>query len=82
MPANSQAEYKLTFHPLAMSSDGAPHTGSAFFPIPDGTGLLYRLVGIADKPKPASVIERCDIAAATDVILFRSDKMRFGYVFV
>lgn len=45
MPANGRAEYPLTYRPLTMSRAGALHEGSAFFPIPDGSGLLYRLVG-------------------------------------
>lgn len=45
VPANGSAEYPLTYRPLTMSRAGAPHEGSLFFPIPDGSGLLYRLLG-------------------------------------
>lgn len=50
VPANSSANYTLTFRPLTMSAASQPHEGSIFFPIPDGTGLLYRLEGRAEKP--------------------------------
>ena len=50
MPAGGCAEYPLTFRPLTMSQPGAPHAGSVFFPIPDGSGLLYRLEGSVSEP--------------------------------
>lgn len=46
VPAGGRAEYTLTYRPLTMSSSGAPHEGSVFFPIPDGSGLLYKLTGM------------------------------------
>ncbi|XP_077975805.1 hydrocephalus-inducing protein homolog isoform X2 [Styela clava] len=56
--------YELTYRPLTMSTDGKKHTGSVFFPLPDGTGLLYNLQGQADPPKPVSSISR-DIPCKT-----------------
>lgn len=35
-----------------------------FFPLPDGNGLLYNLLGVADAPKPAGFISR-DIPCKT-----------------
>jgi len=32
--------------------------GTVFFPLPDGTGLLYNMSGTADPPKPNSRITR------------------------
>ncbi|PNH08880.1 Hydrocephalus-inducing protein [Tetrabaena socialis] len=58
VPANSKATYPITFKPLAMSTPEQPHEGSVFFPIPDGTGLLYRLVGRAEAPVPEGKVER------------------------
>jgi hydrocephalus-inducing protein len=52
VPANGSAAYKLTFRPLTMSTPEQPHEGSVFFPIPDGTGLLYRLEGRSERPVP------------------------------
>jgi hydrocephalus-inducing protein len=58
VPANGAAEYRLDYHPLTTAA-ASPHTGSVFFPIPDGSGLLYRLEGIATEPKAAETITRC-----------------------
>jgi hydrocephalus-inducing protein len=41
-----------------MTSPGQPHEGSVFLPIPDGTGLLYKLSGIATAPQAEAAIER------------------------
>jgi hydrocephalus-inducing protein len=41
----------VTYLPLTMTGD-RKHTGSIFFPLPDGTGLLYNLTGTANAPKP------------------------------
>lgn len=32
--------------------------GTVFFPLPDGTGLLFNLVGTAEPPKPSGKISR------------------------
>ncbi|KAJ3047832.1 hypothetical protein HK097_011139 [Rhizophlyctis rosea] len=52
--------YDITFRPLEMmgAGDGGRHEGSIFFPLPDGTGLLHKLYGTADKPNPISTITR------------------------
>jgi hypothetical protein len=44
--------YDVNFTPLETLGlgDGGRHEGSVFFPLPDGSGLLYKLVGLADKP--------------------------------
>ncbi len=54
VPANGKAEYAITYRPVTMSSTAAPHEGSVFFPIPDGSGLLYRLSGIVSDRTGAS----------------------------
>jgi hydrocephalus-inducing protein len=61
VPAHSKAEYKVEYRPLTMACADAPHSGSVFFPIPDGSGMLYRLHGTADKPSPVDVIKRCAV---------------------
>lgn len=58
VPASGKAAYPITFKPLSMSSPDQPHEGSIFFPIPDGTGLLYRLVGRAEAPVSEATLER------------------------
>ncbi|KAI8900319.1 hypothetical protein BC833DRAFT_523632 [Globomyces pollinis-pini] len=52
--------YDLTFNPLESvgSGEGGRHEGSIFFPLPDGTGILYRLNGAADKVLPMGNINR------------------------
>jgi hydrocephalus-inducing protein len=48
--------YELTYTPLLMTQDTQKHQGSIFFPLPDGTGLLYNLLGTADAPKHSGSI--------------------------
>ncbi|XP_072403680.1 hydrocephalus-inducing protein homolog [Chiloscyllium punctatum] len=50
--------YDITYKPLTMTMDGKKHQGSVFFPLPDGTGLLYMLQGVAEPPKAVAVINR------------------------
>lgn len=45
VPAGGRAEFSLTYKPLTMAPPERPHQGTVFFPIPDGTGLLYNLTG-------------------------------------
>lgn len=54
MPAFGRAEYPLTFKPLTMSRPSGPHMGSVFFPIPDGSGLLYTLEGEVRDLRPCT----------------------------
>jgi hypothetical protein len=58
--------YDILFTPLEMNGagEGGRHEGSIFFPLPDGSGLLYKLSGLADKPSPAGNISR-DIPCKT-----------------
>lgn len=57
--AQSNAIYEVTYFPMSMcGTDGKKHTGSIFFPLPDGTGLLYSLTGNANPPKPVGKINR------------------------
>ncbi|ESO12294.1 hypothetical protein HELRODRAFT_187825 [Helobdella robusta] len=55
---NSTSNYILTYQPMVMTSDNEKHTSSIFFPFPDGTGVLYNLVGIADAPSATTKITR------------------------
>ncbi|WIA13448.1 hypothetical protein OEZ85_007028 [Tetradesmus obliquus] len=58
VPAGGSAEYTLVYKPLTMTpAEGQPHEGSVFFPIPDGSGLLYKLYGQSDQPTPEAVVE-------------------------
>ncbi|KAJ3022533.1 hypothetical protein HKX48_005950 [Thoreauomyces humboldtii] len=64
-PGQTKA-YEITFTPLEMVGlgDAGRHEGSVFFPLPDGSGMLYKLYGIADKPSPAGNITR-DVPSKT-----------------
>ncbi|CAN2389289.1 axonemal central apparatus assembly [Pristimantis euphronides] len=50
--------YEITYHPLTMSTEGKKHQGSIFFPLPNGTGLLYLLLGQAEPPKSSGTVIR------------------------
>ncbi|ETE67630.1 Hydrocephalus-inducing protein-like protein, partial [Ophiophagus hannah] len=50
--------YEVTYRPLAMNVENKKDQGSVFFPLPDGTGLLYLLQGTAEPPKSAGNIMR------------------------
>ena len=57
--------YELTYHPVTMTTDMQKHQGSIFFPLPDGTGLLYNLQGTAEPPKHAGAITQVRVAYRT-----------------
>lgn len=59
--------YEITYLPLTMTQDAKKHTGSIFFPLPDGTGLLYSLNGVSGAPKPSGKIQR-DVPCKTNFI--------------
>lgn len=61
--------YDLTFCPLETNGtgEGGRHEASIFFPLPDGTGILYKMTGTADKPLVAETITR-EITCKTSVI--------------
>lgn len=50
--------YDITFLPLEMTPDGGRHEGSIFFPLPDGSGILHKLYGVAEKPLTSGNITR------------------------
>ncbi|XP_075796761.1 hydrocephalus-inducing protein homolog isoform X3 [Pelodiscus sinensis] len=50
--------YEITYRPLSMNVENKKHQGSIFFPLPDGTGLLYLLQGTAEPPKSSGTIVR------------------------
>lgn len=56
--ANSSNSYEIAYCPMTMTTADRKHNGSVFFPLPDGTGLLYNLIGAANVPKPAAKIQR------------------------
>ncbi|KAL8194575.1 UNVERIFIED_CONTAM: hypothetical protein K2H54_025175 [Gekko kuhli] len=50
--------YEITYRPLTMNAEGKKDQGSVFFPLPDGTGLLYLLQGTTEAPKSSGNILR------------------------
>lgn len=58
--------YELTYYPLTMTAEGKKHNGTVFFPLPDGNGLLYNLVGTATEPKMNGKVHK-DVPAKTAV---------------
>merc|ERR1719204_1060889 len=64
--SGSSEDYELTYCPLEMTADHEDemrknkpekHSGSVFFPLPNGSAIIYNLSGTADKPDPEKVIE-------------------------
>ena len=51
IPPKSSAQYEIAYTPKSMSKkvgdEIETHKGSLFFPIPNGTALLYKLTGTA-----------------------------------
>lgn len=41
-----------------MTNNSVMLQGSIFFPLPDGTGIMYNLVGTAEAPRPNGKIGR------------------------
>jgi len=55
--ANGSADYEVSYNPLTMTkNEESPeikeesHNASLFFPVPDGSALMYKLVGKATPP--------------------------------
>ncbi|CAF3321831.1 unnamed protein product [Rotaria socialis] len=51
---NSTKNYELTYLPLTEGK----HTGTLFFPLPDGNGLLYNVIGNAEAPRASGKFTR------------------------
>lgn len=61
------ADYEIAYTPLTMTGD-VNHQGTLFFPLPDGTALVFNLTGIAKPPKPIDSIVK-EIKAKVPQIL-------------
>ena len=57
VPARGEASYAITYAPLSVSTEEDPHLGSVRFELPDGTVDTRELVGVADAPEIAGVVE-------------------------
>eukprot|EP00698_Gefionella_okellyi_P022526 TRINITY_DN7486_c0_g1_i1.p1 TRINITY_DN7486_c0_g1~~TRINITY_DN7486_c0_g1_i1.p1 ORF type:complete len:4186 (-),score=1237.39 TRINITY_DN7486_c0_g1_i1:99-12656(-) len=56
--AGASATYTIVYSPLTMTKAGEPHKCTAFFPLPDGTAVMYTLVGTADAPDSAGAVSK------------------------
>ena len=66
MPAKGTANFEVTYLPKTMTKKeqvpdsedmtDVPHQGSLFFPLPNGTALLYNLNGVATAPESEGTI--------------------------
>jgi hydrocephalus-inducing protein len=57
VPAYETVEYTLVYKPLVNTKEGKD-VGTIFFPIPDGSGILYKLEGSSTSPAPVAVLQR------------------------
>eukprot|EP00830_Metopus_es_P004011 TRINITY_DN13708_c0_g1_i2.p1 TRINITY_DN13708_c0_g1~~TRINITY_DN13708_c0_g1_i2.p1 ORF type:complete len:852 (-),score=171.11 TRINITY_DN13708_c0_g1_i2:10-2565(-) len=67
IPPKSKGAYEITYYPLKMNVPEASeeaekppvdlHEASLFFPLPDGSAILYRLFGKATPPQPLDTIK-------------------------
>ena len=58
IPPGGTVDYEIAYTPLTMTAPENPHQGSLFFPLPDGTALVFNLTGVAKPPKPTDAIIR------------------------
>ena len=56
VPAYETVEYNLVYKPLNKTTEG--DSGTIFFPIPDGSGIVYKLQGKSTDPAPMATIRR------------------------
>jgi hydrocephalus-inducing protein len=85
VPAGGSAEYEVAYTPQIMTKlkkvkktegdqeveaeEMETHKGSLFFPLPNGTALLYRLVGTASEPDAEGEISETVTAKKADSII-------------
>lgn len=72
MPARGTANYEVTYLPKTMTktekvedseeTQDVPHQGSLFFPLPNGTAMLYSLNGVATPPESEGAITETIVA--------------------
>jgi len=70
VPAGKTADYEIIYNPLSMTKNDVAtqikeetHEGTLFFATPDGSALLYNLIGRASKPNPSKVFDITDLKA-------------------
>jgi len=58
VPPGQSVAYEVTYLPMTMTTEGREHSGSVFFPLPDGSALMYNFKGTSAPPPEASIVER------------------------
>lgn len=53
---NSEGSYIVTYLPLTMTINKLPHEATVFFPIPDGSAKLFKIIGNSLEPKATTTI--------------------------
>jgi len=62
VPAKQTAQFEISYYPKTMTKKNAAdqydsHKGSLFFPLPNGTALLYKINGIATEPDAEATLQ-------------------------
>lgn len=57
VPAYETVDYMVVYKPLNKTKEEGDG-GTIFFPIPDGSGILYKLQGTSTDPAPVTVLQR------------------------
>ena len=62
VPAKQSAQFEVNYAPKTMTKKNAQdqyesHVGSLFFPLPNGTALLYNLIGVATEPEAEALAQ-------------------------
>jgi hydrocephalus-inducing protein len=60
IPPKSNGQYEVVYLPKTMTKqdeDETAHSGSVFFPLPNGTALLYNLKGQATAPQSEGTVQ-------------------------
>jgi hydrocephalus-inducing protein len=58
VPAGQSANYTVTYCPMTMTPEGEKHSGSVFFPLADGSAMLFALEGTALAPQAAGTVTK------------------------
>jgi hydrocephalus-inducing protein len=83
--------YTVTYHPLTMSkhpnsSVEKEHEATVFFPLPDGTARVHKIIGVANQPIPKTinktVVARQWIPLVLDVHnwLFQTQRFKVSWI--
>jgi len=79
VPAKGKASFEVNYLPKSMTGkqkkadseemEDVPHTRSLFFPLPNGSAILYQLKGLSTEPEIEDTIEKTVTARNTENIV-------------